>query len=239
MNEQEFLPYLDAAFAENGVSAGEREKMLLTRFAVHLTEVNETFNLTAITAPEKVALLHMTDVALAAAAFPPGARVLDVGCGGGFPTLPLAILRPDLEVTALDATAKKTAFVTQTAALLGLTNVTVCTGRAEDKAQKWRERFDVVTARAVAALPVLAELCLPYVRVGGLFVAMKGKNAAAELAEAAHALEVLGGQVEDVVQTPLFAGEEQFARAEIRVKKVRPTPPRYPRAFGQIKKKPL
>lgn len=241
LSRDDYIPLLFRAFRENSIPLNDGDAERLYLFSDRLLAVNEQFNLTAIREPFRVALLHMADCAAAARAFPEGARVIDVGCGAGFPSLPLAILRPDLSVVAMDATAKKVGFVKETAELLGLSNITAINARAEDAAinAKMRESFDAATARAVAALPVLCELCLPFVKMGGVFLAMKGKNAREELDAAENAIRKLGGELEAIRDEPLTGEGESFARAEIVIRKTKPTPREYPRAYGKILKKPL
>ena len=208
----------------------------------HMLTVNEQFNLTAIREPSRVILLHYIDSLVGARFFPEGASVIDVGCGAGFPTLPLAILRPDLRITALDSTAKRVNYVADTAKLLGLTNVTPLISRAEDAAKDpaLREKFDCATARAVAALPVLSELCLPFVKVGGLFVAMKGRGGKEELAGSKNAIFVLGGKAESITDTPILAPDgEAFEHTTVLVRKKTVTGAKYPRAYAKIVKAPL
>lgn len=241
MERQEFLPLLRGAFLRNGLSLSEENEEKLYLLADRLLTVNAQFNLTAIKDPGGVALLHMADCAMAAASLPQGARIIDVGCGGGFPSLPLAILRPDLSITAMDATAKKVAYVKETAEYLGLSGITALCGRAEELARQkeYREAFDGATARAVAALPVLCELCLPFVRVGGFFLALKGRNAKEEWQAAKGAIGTLGGETERFSEDALLGEGESFSRAEILIRKVKATPEGYPRAYGRILKKPL
>lgn len=206
-------------------------------------------NLTAVTEPHAVLYKHYADSLLAAQFLPEGARVLDVGCGGGFPCLPLAIARPDLSIVALDSTAKKLVFVGETAAAMGLGVSTVC-GRAEELAAAgapMRESFDYVVARAVAALPVLSELCLPFVRVGGTFLAMKGARGEEELAAAKTAIPALGGALAAAHNACLAPSADWWAEGETtpqvrwlyEIRKQKPTPQALPRSFGKIKKKPL
>ena len=175
MDKLQFEAYFRDCFARNGLEALCNQPQVVDRFfqlATTLLEVNQVMNLTALREMESVIPLHFADCALCAAYIPQNSAVLDVGCGGGFPTLPLAILRPDITVTGLDSTAKKTAFVASTAAALGLTNVQTHAGRAEEWAVSpemggKRGQFDVVISRAVARLPILSELCLPFVKKGG------------------------------------------------------------------------
>ena len=218
----------------------EKKAELFYRLAVTLTETNKSLNLTAVTDADGVILKHFADSLIAVKHFPEGAKVIDVGCGGGFPTFPLAIVRPDLKITALDSTEKKINFVRQTARELGLDNITAISDRAEALGRgEMRESFDIATARAVAALPVLSELCIPFVKVGGAFVAMKALRADEELADtlAESLFEKLGGlkdpQTESVT---LLGGDEPLTRTVITVKKIKSTPSSYPRNYSQIAK---
>lgn len=208
-----------------------------------LTE-NEKYNLTAIKDIDKVILLHYADSLMATELFPLGASVIDVGCGAGFPSVPLAICRPDLKITAMDSTAKKVNYVSMVSAELSLGINTVCS-RAEDIAKadasySLRENFDCATARAVADLTVLSELCLPMVKRGGVFIVMKGKNGLSELENAKKAISTLGGKIENVSEFSIRdkAGE-LYERVSAKVVKVGKTPKEYPRAFAQIRKKPI
>ncbi|MBO5754647.1 MAG: 16S rRNA (guanine(527)-N(7))-methyltransferase RsmG [Clostridia bacterium] len=242
--KETFLSELFFAAEANGLSEllpdSAAEK--LYALTVRMLEINEKFNLTAIKEPSRIILLHYVDSLLAARHIPENATVIDVGCGAGFPSLPLAICRPDLKITAMDATAKRVAYVKDTAEFLSLGGLSTLTGRAEELGNDpaLRERFDVATARAVAALPVLSELCMPFVRKGGIFLALKGKNAEAERREAEGAIVRLGGRVSDVDETPVVGKEgETFARAAISIQKNEKTPKEYPRPYGKILKKPL
>lgn len=240
-----FHPLFCAALAENGLEQYASEA-LSHRFHALCTEllaVNQHMNLTAIREEKGVILRHFADSLTISPYIPSGAHVIDVGCGAGFPCLPLAICRPDLSITALDSTAKRIAYVAKAAALTECANLTAVAARAEEKGRaELREQFDVCTARAVAELNVLAELCLPFVRVGGLFLAMKAARGDEELAHARAAIGQLGGHIEDVHRITLhspFEGEENDTRTIIAVRKERPTPSTYPRAFARISKKPL
>ncbi len=206
-------------------------------FAVLLAEllrVNASMNLTAITDERSVIIRHFIDSLTVADDIPEGASVIDVGCGGGFPTLPLAIARPDLTITALDSTAKKLTFVDRMAQMLAL-NVKTLPKRAEE-IPECREKYDVCVSRAVARLHLLTELCLPQVKVGGKFIAMKAQNGEEELKEALGGIEKLGGKI---AKTAAFTLADAGERYLITLDKIAPTPTAYPRSWGKIKKKPL
>lgn len=234
---------ISLVFEQNGLSSLLDQTRIdrLAYLTDRLLQENEKYNLTAIKEPNKIVLNHHADCAALALRIPHGATVCDVGCGGGFPTLPLAILRPDLTVLAIDSTAKKVGYVQESARLLGLTNVTARCMRAEEGAQdaRLRESFAVVTARAVAQMRILAELCLPFVRPGGQMIAMKGKNAHAELTEAERAIATLGAEIQQVEEVTLSDGEETLCHPLIFLRKVRSTPVAYPRPYAKILKKPL
>ena len=244
INEQEFKSYLTKTFSVNGLSSylslEKVEKfLLLTKI---MLEENEKYNLTAITDVKKIILNHYADCVNLASHIKKGASIIDVGCGAGFPTLPLALVRDDIKILAMDSTAKRINYVAETAKALGLSNVTAVTMRAEDGAKlpEYRERFDYATARAVAELRILSELCLPYVKVGGKFLAMKGKNAEFELTSAKRALAMLGGKNPKFENITLKAdAQEPLTHPIISIDKCEKTPPAYPRAFAQISKKPL
>ena len=243
IDQQSFVGALTKVFGENklgGLLSREKADKFY-RLTVRMLEENEKYNLTAITEVNKIILNHYADCATLAARLPKGIRIADIGCGAGFPTLPLAILREDLLITAIDSTAKRIAYVEQTASMLGLTNVTAVAMRAEDGAQKpeYREKFDVVTARAVAEMRVLTELCLGYVKVGGKFIAMKGKNAEFELNSAKRAIALMGGRGAVCEEISLKGAGEVLTHPLIVIDKKEKTPANYPRVFAQISKKPL
>ena len=241
--KSEFLDYLHSVFERNGLSNllsdDKAEKLFL--LTERMLEENEKYNLTAIKEPKKIILNHYADCAALALYLPEGATLADIGCGAGFPTLPLAILRSDLKITAIDSTAKRVAYVAESARLLSLDNVTAITMRAEDggKSPEYRERFDFATARAVAELRILAELCLPYVRCGGKMLAMKGKNAEAELVAAKSAIKALGGGNTVCREISLVGDEETLNHPLIVIDKQKHTAPAFPRPYTKISKKPL
>lgn len=232
-----------AAFEENGVSAflDGRTEPLFERLCRILQEKNAEMNITAITDDDGVARKHFCDCIFLCSLLPDEGKMADIGCGGGFPCLPVAITKPNVSITAVDSTAKKVNYVHETARTLGLDNLSGAAIRAEEGAQtaQYREQYDIVTARAVASLAILCELCIPYLKVGGRFFAMKGRGAQEELAEAKHAVSTLGAEVVKTHEFELHADGEVQTRYIIEIKKTSPTPPQYPRQYGRIKKKPL
>jgi 16S rRNA (guanine(527)-N(7))-methyltransferase RsmG len=242
LDKNSFLGELARVFSLNGLSglltAKKSEALFL--MTERMLEENEKYNLTAITEPDKIILNHYADCAVLAKILPSGARVADVGCGAGFPTLPIAILRPDVKILGIDSTAKRITYVNMAAEKLGLSNVCARAARAEDVGKsEFRESFDIVTARAVANMRVLAELCIPLVKPHGKMIAMKGKNAEFELAEAKRAIATLGGKLSSVEEVTLRSDEEELSHPLIIIDKISKTPAAYPRPFAQISKKPL
>ena len=210
----------------------------LLRYADLLVEKNKVMNLTAITEPADIAALHFLDsAALLTLADFKNKQVADVGTGAGFPGMPLRIVEPSIRLTLLDSLNKRVDFLKEVCEDLALTNVDCVHARAEEFAAKKRESFDIVTSRAVANLQMLSELCLPLVKVGGYFLSMKAVDSDQELADAKHAIEVLGGQVEKI-ETYAIPGTDVSHRL-IFIKKIKETGKKYPRAFAKIKKNPL
>ena len=210
---------------------------LLDRYARLLVDYNQKVNLTAITTPEGIEDRHFVDSLLFAAQPEVAGRLVDVGTGAGFPGIVAKIYKPDLCVTLMEPTGKRVEFLKYACAELGLTGVSFAKERAEEAARKqWREQFDLAAARAVAALPVLAEYCLPLVRVGGRFIALKGPDADAECAAAASALKKLGGAWRE---TRPFTLPDSSERRLVVCEKISQTPTAYPRNGGKIAKKPL
>lgn len=210
----------------------------LEAFTALLLERNQVMNLTAITEPRDVAALHLLDsLALVGMAGLERQSVVDVGTGAGFPGVPLAIARPELCVTLLDSLGKRVDFLRESCGKLGLENVECVHGRAEEYALEHREEFDAAVSRAVAALPVLCELCLPMVKVGGQFLAMKSSHTEEEIGQAKAAISLLGGHIREV-RDYVIPTTDVVHRVVI-VEKRSPTPRKYPRRFAQIKKQPL
>lgn len=216
-----------------GLALTQEQVDRLCAFGAALIEKNKVMNLTAITDPEAVAKLHFADcLALLRIVDFRDKTVIDVGCGAGFPGIPLKLGEPTLRLTLLDSLQKRVNWLRETTELLGIEADCVA-ARAEEYGH--RELFDVATSRAVARLNVLCELCLPFVKTGGCFVAMKAAAAEEELQEAAQAIRLLGGRVDKIAPYEID-GAQRFA---IVIRKVKPTPPQYPRRFAKIKQAPL
>ncbi len=225
----------------HGVAVSAELADKLEIYAGLLVEWNEKMNLTAITDPTGIAVKHFADSLLAAPLLPEGAfRLIDVGTGAGFPGVPLALLRPDCRLTLLDSLNKRLIFLETLCKELALP-AELIHARAEEggKRPALREQFDVATARAVAALPVLCEYCLPFVKVGGRFIALKGPDSEREQEAAAKAVTLLGGEVAQSRTAHLTVGEETMERRLVRIDKCRPTPSKYPRPSAQIAKRPI
>lgn len=226
---------------ENAAAYGvELDDMALDRFELveqRLLRWNNHINLTAITEPEEIIIKHFVDslTVLSAAVLPRRASVIDVGCGAGFPGLPLLIARPDLNVTFLDSVGKKLSFISEVLRYNGLIGE-VIHDRAENLGlnKKYREQFDFAVTRAVAPLNILAEYCLPLVKVGGMYISMKGADDEVHLGR--NAIEKLGGKIEKVVSLELPGGDK---RNLILIKKISQTPIKYPRKSKKISAKPL
>ena len=226
---------LDAARAEKLIK--ERAEAF-DAFRRLLAEYNGRYNLTAITEEREVYYKHFLDSAAGEPLFPAGARVLEVGSGAGFPSIPLMLVRPDLTFTLLESTGKKCAFLETVIKEFSLP-AEVLHVRAEDagREEKYREKFDVCCARAVARLNTLLEYCLPFVKTGGLFLAYKGAGAEEEIKEAERAVALLGGG--EVCSYPYSLPEGMGERTVVVVKKMRPTPQKYPRGRGKERSDPL
>ena len=225
--------------ADFGVEIDSLAAERFNSYARILIEWNEKMNLTAITEPSAVVTRHFADSLTFLSAVKPqeNARLIDVGSGAGFPGLALKIARPDMDITLLDGTNKRINFLKETASRMGL-EVNAVHSRAEEAAVKpeHREKYDFATARAVAALNLLAEYCFGFVKVGGKLVAMKGPNIDAECNDAKAAIKLMGGEICDIMSLSLADGSE---RCIVTADKIKPTPTGYPRVSAKIAKKPL
>ena len=228
---------LRSGLAELSLPCSEQ---VLSRFRTYydaLDEKNKVMNLTAITGEDDSARKHFLDSAAPLLLFPlDGKKVIDVGTGAGFPGLPLKILEPGMQLTLLDSLQKRIGFLSDVCRALDFADVACIHGRAEECGQR-RESYDYALSRAVARLNILAELCLPYVKVGGAFLALKGPAVTEELQEAENAIAALGGKVEQVFDYAV-PGEELHHNVVV-IRKQHTTPKQYPRRFDRIKKAPL
>ena len=229
---------LKEGFSQMGISADEKTLERYRIYYEYLEEKNKVMNLTAISGEEDVARLHFLDcAALLNTAELRGKSIIDVGTGAGFPGLALKIACPDMKLTLLDSLDKRVNFLRNTCAKLGFTDVECLHARAEEAPKELRESFDIASSRAVARLNLLCELCLPFVKTGGEFIAMKGPDVTEELNEAKKGIALLGGRVEKCVSC-VIPGTD-ITHSLIVIRKLKPTPPKYPRRWAQIKKQPL
>lgn len=238
MPENMLEDLLRSGFQEMGLSLDETA---LRRYRIYyetLEEKNKVMNLTAISGEEDVARLHFLDcAALLTLEDFQGKQVIDVGSGAGFPGLVLKIACPDMELTLLDSLDKRVKFLRELCQQLGFEDVNCVHMRAEEAPPEYRQRFDFAVSRAVARLNLLSELCLPFVKKGGAFIAMKGPGCAEELQEARKAIAVLGGIPERTAEYSVPGAA--LTHSALIVRKTASTPPKYPRRWAQIKKQPL
>lgn len=236
-----FIDILRSKSDEFGISLSAAQCEAIDLFYRTLIDVNQSINLTAITEPEDVAVKHIIDSLSCyhKKYFYPNAKVVDVGTGAGFPGIPLAIYDSNIEITLFDSLQKRLRFLEKVSTLIGLNNVNFLHGRAEDMAHQhiYRETFDVGTSRAVARLPILLEWGLPYIKKGGVFIALKGAAYESEIKESTRALQILGGKVVECVPVVLPGLNDK--RAIIYIEKINHTPQLYPRKPKEIKDKPL
>ena len=218
-----------------GLTLDEKTCDTLCAFGEAVVEQNKVMNLTAITAPDQVAKLHLLDsLSLLTLADLRGKKIIDVGCGAGFPGVPVKIACPGAELTLLDSLGKRMAWLEKVLPQLGI-EAQCITARAEEAVADRRESYDIATSRAVARLNILLELTAPYVKVGGAVLAMKGTAAQEELDEAKNAIKRLGLKLEKIQQFPV----DSTAHSVIVLRKVAPTPSQYPRRYAKIKQSPL
>ena len=226
-------------FAQAQLSLTDEQYQRLYKYSEMLVEWNKKVNLTAILSPEDISQKHFLDSILPFSLFnvKNDAKLIDIGTGAGFPSCPLKIIRDDIQITLLDSLNKRVKFLETLSNELNL-HAECIHGRAEEVAHKenYREKFDIATARAVASLPMLCEYCLPFVKVGGYFIALKGKNSEEEISSSKNAIKILGGNIDKILDYSLPNGD---SRVLIAIKKISQTAIKYPRNKGQMTKKPL
>ncbi len=229
------------ACAALGIDVSPEQTARFSAYKNLLLAWNEKINLTAITDDAGIALKHFADSAsvLLALDMKPGERLVDVGTGAGFPGIPLAILRPGIECVLLDSLNKRVSFLNEVVAALGLDGVSAVHSRAEDAARLplYRERFDYSVSRAVSALPVLAEFCVPFVKIGGAFAALKGNDIKEELTAALPAIKRLGGEISDIKHINIPFSD--ITHSIVIIRKARHTPSEFPRTPAKILKSPI
>lgn len=229
---------LKNGFAQLGIEVSERALEQYKIYYEYLEERNKVMNLTAINGEENVARLHFLDCAALLGMYDfKDKRIIDVGTGAGFPGLPLRIAEPSLELTLLDSLNKRVDFLRETCAKLGFDSVHCVHARAEEAPEEFRGAYDIAVSRAVAQLNALCELCLPFLKVGGVFIAMKGPDCAQEVSEAQSAMHILGAKLRETVIYTVPGAD--IRHGAVIIEKTKPTHPKYPRKWAQIKKRPL
>ena len=224
---------INDCLSESGVNLAPNARDKLEGYFGMVVEQNNAFNLTAITEEKDFVVKHIEDSLAGISLIPDNAKLLDIGAGAGFPSMPIAVAREDVSVTALDSTAKKMIFLASCTKTLGVSNLSTVSARAEDKRDLFG-KFDVVTARAVSSLQILLELAMPFLKVGGRFIAYKTDER--ELDTSQNARKILNAKHVETKSLTLANGEK---RALLVFEKTAPTPKQYPRQYGTIKKKPL
>lgn len=237
----EFFDVMNTACVNEGLSFNEEKYHKFIKYKEMIKDWNEKINLTAITDDEEIIKKHFID-SIKAFRFSPlkiAKRVIDIGTGAGFPGIPIKIMMPDIEVVLLDSLNKRVNFLNEVIKELKLEGITAIHGRAEDFAREnnYREKFDLAVSRAVANMAVLSELCIPYVKLNGYFVALKGPAVDAEIKEGTKAVDVLGGSIEQVINVEVEGTD--LKHNLVVVKKVKQTPKIYPRKAGTASKKPI
>jgi 16S rRNA (guanine527-N7)-methyltransferase len=237
------MELLAAGLGKLGIQAGERELALFQTYYAELTDWNQRMNLTAITEYDKVQINHFLDSLTVVSVWKPSdnrpnARVIDIGTGAGVPGIPLKIIFPQIRLSLMDATNKKITFLNHLKQKLGLDDIEIINGRAEELAHRhYREIFDLVLARGLAPMPTLAELTIPFCKIGGKFVAYKKGDIKEEMQQAKRAISTMGGKIIEI--KPMELSEFPDNRVLVVIEKAAPTPDQYPRGSGLPVKRPI
>lgn len=236
-----YYDIINRAAAEVGMALTTEQYHKFVTYMELLKEWNEKMNLTAITSDEEIVKKHFIDSikAFKAEAFKKCSTIIDVGTGAGFPGIPIAIMRPDAQITLLDSLNKRVNFLNAVISSLSLKNVTAIHGRAEEEARKkqYREKFDIATSRAVANMSSLSEFCIPFVKVSGYFIPLKGPAVEEELKVAGNAIKTLGGEFKEIIKVQIE--DSDLMHNLVVIKKVTSTVATYPRKATSISKKPI
>ncbi len=222
-----------------GIELSEKQKEQFSKYKDLLKEWNEKINITAITDDKEIDIKHFLDSLTPLKYFDGNKKVIDVGTGGGFPGLPLKIFNNDLDITLLDSLNKRIVFLNKVIEELKLSGIEAVHGRAEELGRSivYREKYDICVSRAVASLNTLAEYCMPFVKVGGYFISMKGPNVEEELNESENGIKILGGKI--VKKEIVILPKSDIEHSLIIIEKIKETSTKYPRAGGKPKKNPL
>ena len=234
-----FLNKIITVFKQNDIEIDQEKAEQFELFMNILIETNKVINLTSITEPDEIISKHFVDSCIPHFLFAENSNLCDVGSGAGFPAIPLKILRPDLKITMIDSLQKRIEFLQKVISALNLKNINAQHTRAQEFCAKNREIFDYTTARAVASLNVLSELCLPLTKLNGKFIAYKSQNIQTELCKAEFAIKELGGKIEDMYSKDLIDNETKLTRFFVVINKETETPIKYPRLKNKIEKQPL
>lgn len=229
------IEFIFNSFAKAGLSVNEKQARQYLDLYEFMAEYNKNVNLTSITDFDEVVVKHYIDSVLPFTMNAPkeGSRFIDVGTGAGFPALPLMIYRPDLKATLCDSLQKRCTYLEKACGVIGV-SAEIIHARSEELGRKRREQYDFSTARAVSAMPVLSEYCIPFVKAGGFFIALKSVNE--DIFAADNAVKLLGGEIENITDYKLPNGDD---RRVVYVRKISQTPTKYPRSTANISKKPL
>lgn len=239
MNQESFQKELIKKADQNHIYLKNEESIQLYKFMNFVIQQNEKVNLTAIVDPQEFIIKHFIDSLIIEKYIKDKSNVIDIGTGAGFPGIPLKIVRKDLIITLIDSLKKRVDFLDQAIAMLNLENIEVVHNRAEDYAKYKKEKYDVAVSRAVAPLNILLEYMMPFIKIGGKCICLKGPNINNESIEAKKAIELLGGKIEKKEEYIIQSSEDKIQRTILIIKKIKKTPNYFPRKAGKAKTDPI